>query len=400
MVIVIHFSRIIGTVVLFFFTIIHLPDFISNINYSITDLFTSLIILVVLLLYILIKKNKPQFLKERINFTSAIIIVLIFFFALAPMISTTNPDFQNNIGVSKLLPPLSSVKYLITKSSEKENNELTKLSDQLIDEQIIYIDSLNKISNTYYFYTNTVKKNIDEAGFQFENNSPVVKTRIFLLGTDEFGRDIFSRLIYGTRISLTVGLGAVMVAFFLGILLGFLSGYSGWFLDTLLNRFTDMFLSFPAIFLIILILAFFGSSLFTIIIILGFSGWMSLFKIVRSEVIAIKQKDFFITASMIGLSGWRLLFNEIFPVIIAPVIVNLIFLFGNVILAEAALSYLGLGTSLNYPSWGGMIESGQEYLSQAWWMIFFPGFALIVTLFTANNLGRILNTYYNPRLQK
>jgi peptide/nickel transport system permease protein len=94
------------------------------------------------------------------------------------------------------------------------------------------------------------------------------------------------------------------------------------------------------------------------------------------------------------------LVKEIMPVIIAPVIVNLVFQYGNVILAEAALSYLGLGTGLNYPSWGGMIEAGQEYLSQAWWMILFPGLALILTLFTANNLGRDLNRYYNPRISK
>jgi peptide/nickel transport system permease protein len=171
-------------------------------------------------------------------------------------------------------------------------------------------------------------------------------------------------------------------------------------MDTALNRFTDMFLSLPVIFLIILILTFFGNSIFTIIFILGFSGWMSLFKIVRGEVISIKQKDYFITASMIGLPGWKLLSKEILPVILAPVIVNLVFQYGNVILAEAALSYLGLGTALNYPSWGGMIESGQEYLSQAWWMIFFPGLALILTLFTANNLGRQLNKYFNPRINE
>ena len=160
-----------------------------------------------------------------------------------------------------------------------------------------------------------------------------------------------------------------------------------------------MFLVFPVLFLIILILALFGNSLFSVIAVLGVSGWMSLFKIVRSEVISLKNKDYFITAKLIGLSGKDLLLKEVLPIIMAPLIVNLVFQYGNVILAEAALSYLGLGTGSIYPSWGVMIESGQNYLSQAWWMIFFPGIFLSVTLYTANNFGKKLQIYINPRLK-
>ena len=161
-----------------------------------------------------------------------------------------------------------------------------------------------------------------------------------------------------------------------------------------------MFLAFPVIFLIILILALFGNSLFTVIFVLGFSGWMSLFKIVRGEVISLKNKDFFITAQLVGLNKKSLLLKEVLPVITAPIVVNLVFQYGNVILAEAALSFLGLGTGSSYPSWGAMIEAGQNYLSQAWWMIFFPGITLFFTLFAANNLGREINSYFNPRLAK
>jgi len=127
--------------------------------------------------------------------------------------------------------------------------------------------------------------------------------------------------------------------------------------------------------------------------------WMSLFKIVRSEVISIKNNNFFISARLIGLSNSKLLVKEVLPYILIPVIVNLVFQYGNVILAEAALSYLGLGTGSNYPSWGSMIEAGQNYLSQAWWMILFPGLALFFTLLVANNLGRYISSHYNTRIK-
>ncbi len=398
-IIVLRFSRLSEIAVLFFTFITSLfkssSQALSLFSLSLADNFLSLILIIVLIIF-LAAAGKLPVLNRKLNLTSSVIILLLTFFIFSPVVSTSNPDFQGNIGITKLLPPFSTVKTL----APPVQTEDISLRNRLLDEPVIYIDSIKNEGNEYYYYEKGIKKKAEPGKIRFNNGIPVVESRLFILGTDEFGRDIFSRLVYGTRISMIVGLGAVIIALVLGISLGFLAGYSRWFFDTLLNRFTDMFLSIPVIFLIILILTFFGNSIFTIIFILGFSGWMSLFKIVRSEVISIKQKDYFITAVNIGLPQKQLLLKEILPVIIAPVVVNLIFQYGNVILAEAALSYLGLGTGLNYPSWGGMIEAGQEYLSQAWWMILFPGLALILTLFTANNLGRELNQFYNPRMNK
>ncbi len=231
----------------------------------------------------------------------------------------------------------------------------------------------------------------------YKNDKPFITGKTFFLGTDEFGRDIFARLVYGSRISLLVGIGSVFLSLFIGLTLGFIAGYRGGIIDIVLSRVTDLFLAFPVIYLVILVLALFGSSLLSVIVVLGVSSWMSLFKIVKSEVLAIKQKDYLITAGLIGLSKKQLLLKEILPVIIAPVIVTLVLQFSNVVLAESALSYLGLGTGTSYPSWGAMISSGQEYIMKAWWMIIFPGLCLILTLLSVNSAGNRLNKVFNPR---
>jgi len=218
------------------------------------------------------------------------------------------------------------------------------------------------------------------------------------LGTDEYGRDIASRVIYGTRISFITGILAVAVSLFLGLILGFISGYFGGVTDILLNRIAEMLLSFPVIFLIILFAALFGSTLTSVILLLGFSGWMSLYRLVRGEIITIKKKDYFLSSRQLGVNK-IILIKEFLPLITAPLLVNLVFQFSNVILAEAALSYLGLGSGSSFPSWGSMIQSGQSYIYKAWWMILFPGAILIISVFLINSIGSRLSFYYNPQLR-
>ena len=398
------------SVLLWYYFVLIISDYkaaAGQLSFGLFDSFFSLLGLIFIISYLLLKKEKPEFLENKITLTSTVLVLLFYFFVFAPLIAGRNPDFQKNIGVTKLLSPFSAVKVIHLKKEDDKGgplNNFLSLKPEVVknsfDESIIMANSI-KLGDKLAYYQKDEEYNIDLNKLELNaDGKPVITSRIFLLGSDELGRDIFSRLVYGARVSLFVGLGSVAVSLLLGLLLGFLAGYPGGAADSLLNRVTDMFLAFPVIFLIILILALFGNSLFTVIFVLGFSGWMSLFKIVRGEVISLKNKDFFITAQLVGLNKKSLLLKEVLPVITAPIVVNLVFQYGNVILAEAALSFLGLGTGSSYPSWGAMIEAGQNYLSQAWWMIFFPGITLFFTLFAANNLGREINSYFNPRLAK
>ncbi len=406
---IIRFNLIINSYILAFdYVYLLVTDFsqaAGQISFPLIDSILSALLILIIPLLAFFKRRKP-ILDKQINFTSSVITVLLIFFLLAPLVTATNPDFQKNLSVTKLLPPFSKVDVLHLKEDNPGNNSSfanfirlrNKVVKRSFNENIILADSV-VTNRKIVYYQGGIANGIPLERLIIKNGKPVITTKYFLLGTDELGRDIFARLVYGARISLFVGLGSVFISLILGLSLGFLAGYPGGIIDSSLGRFTDMFLAFPVIFLIILILALFGNSLLSVMVVLGFSGWMSLFKIVRGEVISLKNKDFFISAKLIGLSKPQLLLKEVLPVILAPVTVNLVFQYGNVILAEAALSYLGLGTGSTYPSWGSMIEAGQNYLSQAWWMIFFPGLILFLTLYTANNLGKEINFYFNPRVE-
>ena len=377
------------------------------------------VVLLFLFPFIAVIFRKKTFLKNKAGFNSIVLLALFYVFTFAAIITDTHPDFQKDLSVTKLLPPFSSVKVIREYFTLRETDSLRLMvikKSTNVNCKFTFADSIKfKDSSLYYFqaskeYLYPRAKMCHAKALDFRDGEPFILVKhdfpvreiynkTYLLGTDEFGRDVFSRLVYGTRISLVVGLGAVAVTLLLGVIFGFVAGYFGGIADLILNRISDMLLAFPAIFLIILLVALFGNSLWVVILVLGYSGWMGLFKIVRDEVISIKNKDYFISAGLAGLSNSKLLVKEVMPVILTPVIVNLVLQYGNTILAEAALSFLGLGTGYNYPSWGGMIESGQQYLEQGWWIILFPGLALIITLFTANNLGKEINSYYNPRLK-
>lgn len=372
---------------------------IKQFDFQLFDHFFSLILITLFPFIIYLSRKIRKFLNTRISALSVLLLVILVFTVFSPLIVTFNPDAHNTIRVTKLLPPFSSRILVEKRTNYKKNDEqetFIKLKSLLFSHNI----------NSNSFFTDSVKtgrlltvfQGTKQLNFEKDTIQPQLSRRFFLFGTDEYGRDIYSRIVYGTRLAFLIGLGSVMVSLFLGMLFGIPAGMYGGLMDSVFSRFSEMFLAFPFLFLIILILALFGNSILVIILVLGLSGWMSLFKIIRGEIISLKNKDFIISAKLLGFSKTEIFIKEIFPLIISPIIVNIVLQFGNVIMAESALSYLGLGAGDRYSSWGAMISSGQYYLSRAWWMSFFPSLFLFLILLTANKFGKDLEKIFNPRV--
>lgn len=223
-------------------------------------------------------------------------------------------------------------------------------------------------------------------------------SRSHWLGTDGAGRDVLSRMVYGTRVSLAVGFVSVGIAVFIGAILGALAGYFGSVVDSLIMRFVDVMLCFPSMFLILAVIAFVGPSIWNVMAVIGLTGWMGVCRLVRAEFLTLRERDYVTAARALGAGPIRIIFLHILPNAMAPVLVAAVLGVAGAILTESALSFLGLGVQPPTPSWGNILAEGWAGMDVAPWLSVFPGLAITITMLAYNLFGEGLRDALDPRI--
>jgi peptide/nickel transport system permease protein len=220
------------------------------------------------------------------------------------------------------------------------------------------------------------------------------------LGTDQLGRDVLSRMLYGARVSLAVGFVSVGIATVIGIALGSAAGYHGGTVDAMVMRLVDLMLVFPRFFLLLAVLGFLRPSIWTIMAVIGLTGWMSVARLVRAEFLSLREREFVLWSQSIGASAFRIIWRHILPNAIAPVLVAITLGVPAAILAESGLSFLGLGVQPPHATWGNILSEGKDAIEIGWWLSVYPGLAILVTVLSYNLLGEGIRDALDPRLRQ
>ncbi|MBP8614550.1 MAG: ABC transporter permease [Firmicutes bacterium] len=232
-----------------------------------------------------------------------------------------------------------------------------------------------------------------------ENGQPVPPSTEFWFGTDALGRDYFARTIYGGRISLLVGVVSAGISLLIGVPLGCLAGYYGGLVDTIISRLIDILLSIPTFFLILTVNAILKPNIFNVMVILGIFGWMGTARLVRAEILKLKEQDFIQAARSLGLGNARIVFSHLLPNVLGPVIVSATLSVAQAIVTESSLSYMGLGVQEPVPSWGSMLRASQQYIVKAPWLAIIPGAMISLVVLGLNFIGDGLRDAIDPRMK-
>jgi len=220
------------------------------------------------------------------------------------------------------------------------------------------------------------------------------------LGTDQLGRDVLARMLYGGRVSLAVGFVSVAIATAIGVALGSLAGYNAGLVDGTIMRLVDLMLVFPRFFLLLAVLAFLTPSIWTIMAVIGLTGWMGVTRLVRAEFLSLKEREFVLWSQSVGATGFRVVWRHILPNAMAPVLVAMTFGIPAAVLTESGLSFLGVGVQPPYATWGNILNDGKDALEIAWWLSVYPGLAILVTVLAYNLLGEGVRDALDPRLRQ
>ena len=360
-------------------------------------------------------------------YASAVIFILYSTAFLAPFIAPFSPYDQQDFIVTAYQPPFARLHALVLKQPktliiplQAGSGTTVQLVNSLISDfqslktrnepnTVRFVDEY-RIDGTMVTYRQGIRTKtiaIDElAGTGTittratgDREPDFVIARTFIFGTDQYGRDILSRVIYGSKISLSIGFLVVLISVSLGTIIGVSSGYFGGWIDAVMMRIVDVLIAFPALFLILIIIATFGNSIYLIVITLSFTGWMGVARIVRSQVLSLKEQEFILAAKSLGLSNLRIIFRHLAPNTLTPVIIAATLRIGSIILTEAGLSFLGLGVQPPTPSWGNIINEGRDSLLNYWWISTFPGIAILTTVVCFNLIGDGVRDALDPRMR-